>query len=323
MANKTALGNILDQINTLPTLGKNNTLPEANIDNTAVDIPLEEKLISIDPQRISNWEFHDRPEKELGDLALFAKELKDIGQQQPCIVRPSTKTSSDYELVVGERRWRAALLANLPLWVIVKKLNDSDAAMVQAVENDSRIDLSDYAKGMSFSKLIDKGVIKQKDLIQKLGKSKQYVSALLSFSKIPQPLVDAIKDFTKVNAYTAEKIKQLANKDAAHLEALISLSPKIRDGLLRSNKAIESAVSNLLLKKEVAIVHNEKIFTKDGRHVFTWRKDNNGIPAIHFPKHVHKLFTDGKLNLKEISDDLLKILDEKFEVLKKSGIPDW
>lgn len=322
MANKTALGNILDQINTLPTLGKNDSQPEVNLDNTPSDNAVEEKLISIDPKRISNWEFHDRPEKELGDLHLFAKELKDIGQQQPCIVRPSTKKSFDYELIVGERRWRAALLANIPLLVIVKKLDDAGAAMIQAVENDSRIDLSDYAKGMSFSKLIDKGVIKQKDLIQKLGKSKQYVSALLSFSKIPEPLANAVKDFTKVNAYTAEKIKQLANKDSAHLEALISLSPKIRDGLLRSNKAIESAVLDILLKKESPVVHNEKVFTRDGRHVFTWRKDNNGIPAIHFPKHVHKLFTDGKLNLKEVSDDLLKVLDKKFEALKKSGIPD-
>jgi len=317
MVNKTALGNILDQVNQIKSLDVTKEAPEQANNHKITDLT----IIEIDPTNIVNWKFHDRPESELGDLENLAKEFISIGQQQPCVVRKIAQ-SEKFELIIGERRWRAALLAKVPLKAIIKNFSDEDAAIAQAIENESRVDLSDYAKGTSFSNLIQNGVIKQKDLIEKLGRSKQYISALLSFEKIPEALKKSISDFSKVNAYTAEKLKQVANKSDENLEILISAAEQIRLGKLSSNKAID----NLILKKKKNIpefsAKNMRIFTKDGRHVFTWRKDNNGIPAIHFPKHLEQLFANGRIDIKELSDELLEILDEKFETLKKSGIPD-
>ena len=119
-----------------------------------------EEISLVDPNEICNWDFHDRPESELGDIDALANDFVKVGQQQPCLIRPSHNTDSCYELIIGERRWRAAKLAQIELKVIIKDISDSDAALVQAAENENRVDLSDYAKGMSYSKLIDSGVIK-------------------------------------------------------------------------------------------------------------------------------------------------------------------
>ncbi len=318
MANKTALGNILDQVNQIKSLDAAKEVPEPSSNHKINDLT----IVEIDPNNIVNWEFHDRPESELGDLENLAKEFTSIGQQQPCVVRKIAQSTEKFELIIGERRWRAALLAKMQLKVIIKDFSDEDAAIAQAIENESRVDLSDYAKGTSFSNLIRNNVIKQKDLIEKLGKSKQYISALLSFDKIPEELKKAIGDFSKINAYTAEKLKQMANKSDENLSILIDAAEQIRLGKITSNKAIDS----LILKKKTTKLSdpmgNMRIFTKDGRHVFSWRKDNNGIPAIHFPKHLEQLFINGRIDIKELSNKLLEILDEKFEDLKKSGIPD-
>ena len=85
-------------------------------------------------------------------------------QQQPCIVRELI-AGQKYELIAGERRWRAAKLLNQDLKVIISTLTDSEAALVQAAENNNRLNLSDYAKGQSYASLIKNGVLKQKDLI--------------------------------------------------------------------------------------------------------------------------------------------------------------
>jgi ParB family chromosome partitioning protein len=273
-----------------------------------------EQIETVNPRNICNWQFHDRPETELGDIQGLANDFLSIGQQQPCIVRPNT-TSSDikYELIVGERRWRAATLAQTDLKVIVKNLSDTDAALSQVAENDNRVDLSDYAKGMSFAKLIDSGVLKQKDLIEKLGRSKQYVSSLLSYSKIPDSIIDSVQDWSKVSTRTAEKIKQLSSKGQEYIDAIISIADKITNKGIGA-ESIEKMVARSLKPTQDLEQPSKKVFTPDGRHVFTWRQDNNGLASMHFPKNINEMF-NSKINLDEFTKQITDILDTKFKLL--------
>lgn len=272
-------------------------------------------ILSVSTSTIQNWEFHDRPEAELGDLQALANDFIKVGQQQPCIVRPtSSDTTKKYELIVGERRWRAAILAGVDLKVIVKNLSNVDAALSQAAENDNRVDLSDYAKGMSFSKLIDDKVIKQKDLIEKLGRSKQYVSALLSFSKIPVEVIDAVGDWSSVNARLGEKIKQLSSKGEENIQAIISMSSKIREGKI-GEKTIERLIVKRLSPVESLVNTNQKIHTRDGRHIFTWRTDNNSLPSIHFPKQINDLFRGNKLDLDAFTSSVQNTIEAMLKKL--------
>ena len=85
MKNKTAIGNILDQIN-LSTKPLNTAAVEKDSDfNTSANV------ILLNPSKIINWKYHDRPKSELGDINELANSIKNLGQQQPCIVRKTEK----------------------------------------------------------------------------------------------------------------------------------------------------------------------------------------------------------------------------------------
>ena len=274
-----------------------------------------EKIISISPEKIKNWDFFDRQEVEYGNLEALANDLIKIGQQQPCIVRKSTSKDYEYELIVGERRWRAAKIANIDLKVIIKeKFSDQDAALAQATENDNRVDLSDFSKGMSFAKLIDHNVISQRELQENLGKSKQYVSALLSYSKIPKEIIKSIKDWSKVSTRTAQEIVRLSKKGDIYIESIKDLSKDIEKGI--GYETIKKKVSMQISPSMNKLNKTNKIISSSGQHIFTWRKDNNNLPSIHFPKNIDSLFMSKKINIDELTEDIKKIIEEKLNLLK-------
>ena len=276
---------------------------------TWLETPSEESIVMLATEEITNWSFHDRPENELGDIDSLAKDFLSVGQQQPCVVRPTPIGSKEkYELIIGERRWRAAIKADIELKVIIKELSDSEAALAQAAENDNRQDLSDYAKGIYYDKLIESGIIKQSDIVERLNKSRQYVSALLSFSKIPEDILNVIGDLTKVSARTAETIKRLAAKGDRYIEAIISKADKIRSGKLGANKLAELVETTL--NEEKRSKKEAKKIIIDGWYVASLRpRDNNNLPSVHFPKtfvdHLNKIgiSIDG-----QFSEDLGKFL---------------
>jgi len=267
-------------------------------------------IVEIETNVIENWKFHDRPESELGDIRALANEFLSIGQQQPCVVRPYPDNPEKYELIIGERRWRAAIQANIPLKVIIANYDDNKAALAQAAENDNRVDLSDYAKGISFSRLIDEKIIQQKDLVEQLGRPKQYISALLSFSKIPIEIQNAIGDMSKVSARTAETIKRLSSKGDDHINALIKYADKIKTGKYGANK-LADAIQQHITNKERVNKESKKILL-NGRHLLTIRQDNNYMPSIHFPKNTTQHLSELGINIEQLGEEIAKLIDSKF-----------
>lgn len=263
----------------------------------------ELKILEIPPNEIQNWYLHDRSEVELGDIKALSRDLENIGQQQPCIVRKNKSLSKfKYELIVGERRWRAAKLANIKLKVIVKDIDDKEAALIQFAENDNRKDLSEYSKGIQYSKLIKMGIITQKDITKTLGKSKQYVSALLAFDKIPRQIVKAIGDMSKVSSRTAETIKQLSNKSRKHTELIIMQAKLIREGKI-GNRAIINWVNKHINAEGTGKVEEKNSFPDN--KLFTYAKSKNGDVTLQIPK---KLFA--RINLENFCAKLNLLIQE-------------
>lgn len=276
-----------------------------------------DNVVFISPRKIKNWEYHDRMETSYGDIDTLAKEFRQIGQQQPCIVRKSHDGPDLYELIIGERRWRAAQKAGVDLMVIIKNIDDKNAALAQAAENDNRENLSDYEKGMSLSRLIGDGIIKQKDLTEKLGKSKQYISALLSFSKIPEDILHEIGDITQFSAVSAERIKQISSRDAQHKEALLAIGNKFK-GKSPSAGQIEKEIAIEISKKDkIESFFIKKLYTKDGRHIGTWRLNNNGLPALNIPSGIYKLIESNQIDIDDLSNEIIKVIDMKLNKLRK------
>lgn len=330
MNKKKALNEYFDNINpiSLPqTTKKINVDPEVKkyTSHKIFDDPSESKefvhntseqlnnsndvIHNINTNDITLWEHKDRPANEFGNLEDFAKVLKSVGQLQPGIVRLLKDSNYKYELIVGERRWRACKIAEVPFQAKILDLNDEDASIAQAVENEGRENLSDYARGISYAKKIEAGILKQKDLISKLGKSKQEISRLLSFRDIPVELVNAIGDMTKVSSRTAEYIKQVCNKDEKNIEILIGFADKISHGIgfktiekhLEETKSLNSSVSMA-----------EKVFSKaDNRHLFTLRKDGNGNSSISFPKDIRSI-----IDIKTLQSILVEEIDKQINLMR-------
>ena len=278
--------------------------------NKVFDNPLinlkEEKVLSVSPLLIKNWDFHDRPENELGNIDELAQEFLTIGQQLPCIVREINNSDNDlpyqYELIAGERRWKAAIQANINLKIIIKNLSNEEAAIVQIVENEHRKSLSDFAKGMSYARLISHGVINQQTLTERLKMSKQQVSRLISFSKIPINVINSIGNMHNISSRTAETIKQICSKGDKYIDFIIKHSEAISKGM-GSTKLIELLKENIEEPNLVIDING-----KGNRHLFSWKK-NYKKWNICFSPDISNLITLKKLKIDKLSEDIRNAID--------------
>lgn len=283
----------------------------STIDQYVSNISSDGNIIEVDTKQITKWKFKDRPNDELGDIADLARTFKLVGQQQPCIVRYLENDKNKYELIVGERRWRAASFLGTKLKIIVSNIDDKTAAIIQAIENEKRSDLSDYAKGMSYSNKIENNILTQKDLTDILGISKQQVTRLLSFRKIPTSIKSAIKDFRKVSARTSYEISRLSQKGDQYVEIILFLAHKISKGQIGATKLIKEVEKKLPTtnhNKDIDDIY--KINNKSNNHLCTLIFDQDNRATLKFSNLINKKLRDIN-NVKNIIQKL-EILLEKL-----------
>lgn len=275
-------------------------------DNPDINILIHDgNLVEVDPAQIKLWEFKDRPEKELGNLKAFAEDLIKIGQQQPCIVRLSNDSKYTYELIIGERRWRACQIAGLKLKCIITSLDDYTAALAQATENLQRKNLSDYAKGINYYRLIEKKILTREDIEEKLSINKMQVSRLLSFGRLKKDfkeIYDSILDFSYISARTCSEMCALATKGENYIQAIISTSPLLKSGKIGA-RTLKAEIERIINSYHSDLGF-EKIFNSNGQHIFSWRIDGNKNTSISFTRNFSK-----NINKEEINKFLSNLLN--------------
>ncbi len=89
------------------------------------------KIIEIDPKKCRNWKYADRNRFELGSIEELAEDIKQNGQLQPAIVRKINSLDYTYEVIAGERRWRACSFANINLKVVITNEDDAGCLVIQ------------------------------------------------------------------------------------------------------------------------------------------------------------------------------------------------
>ncbi len=239
---KAAFSSIADDDNFFNTIMKKN-FSGVGTANEQLENHLNDKqdksntVISIDPNTAHNWSYPDRPKRELKDLTSLGVSMKENGQAAPCIARLAKNSNQfTYEIIVGERRWRAAKEVNIPLDIIIKDISDEAATFIQIAENLHREDLSDYARGISLATFIKANLITQREYSRRFNTPKNEVHRLLSYSKLPKKLIDSIGTMENVSPRTSEEIVAILNKDPELLDRIIQLSDKLRTGKLGANK---------------------------------------------------------------------------------------
>ncbi len=150
-----------------------------------------------------------------GELRALAASIVDKGILQPLIVRPNPSVSGSYEIVAGERRWRAAQLAKLhQLPVIVRQLSDREVVEISLVENVQRENLTPLEEAEGYRRLIDDFGHGQGELAKVVGKSRSHVANTLRLLALPD-VVKLLLDDGKLTAGHARAL--LAVPDPAAL----------------------------------------------------------------------------------------------------------
>jgi ParB family transcriptional regulator, chromosome partitioning protein len=138
----------------------------------------------------------DQPRRAFDDAALeeLANSIRERGVIQPLIVRPHPQTSGAYEIVAGERRWRAAQRAQLhELPVLVRELSDTEVLELAIVENIQRADLNPLEEAQGYRQLMERFGHTQEKLAEALGKSRSHIANLLRLLTLPEPVLELLR----------------------------------------------------------------------------------------------------------------------------------
>ncbi|MDR0884449.1 MAG: ParB/RepB/Spo0J family partition protein [Oscillospiraceae bacterium] len=204
MAVKRGLGRGLDALFAV------NDLPGADINaGEAGTLALNE----IEPNR-------GQPRKSFDEGALreLADSIREHGVLQPLLVRP--RAEGGYQLVAGERRYRAARLAGLTqVPVVIRELNDSQAMAAALIENLQREDLNPIEEALGYKELLTQLELTQEQVAKSVGKSRSAVANSLRLLEMDFPIVTALRE-GQITAGHARALAMFPEDNATRAEAL-------------------------------------------------------------------------------------------------------
>lgn len=232
------------------------------------------QLKIISPKDCSRWDLADRSLDEFGNIFELAEDIKRNGQIEPILVRPAKGKDYKYEVIAGARRWKACLETGLDVNVIIKTLSDNEAIIAQIRENE-KLKLSDYSKGLSYSKMIGSGTITITELSSILGYSKAKLHNFLSFANVPDKIWHAVGKKDKVSSRAAATILAISKKGEKHLNALTQIAEEIRlgAGSFTIERLVEQELKGDLGNNE----HKDRqdtITGKNGEILATWKPNS-------------------------------------------------
>jgi ParB family chromosome partitioning protein len=240
-------------------------------------------LRNLGVEKLVPGKFQPRREFDKGALKELANSIREKGILQPILARPNPDggAKSPYEIVAGERRWRAAQIAQLhDVPVIVRDMTDNEALQIGIIENVQRSDLNPIEEAEGFQRLIDEFSYTQEVLAKTLGKSRSHIANTLRLvgatNKVREYLVAgqlsagharALLGHPNADRLASDIVKQgLSVRDVERLVA----DKKPSKGGSKSKKPAEKDTDTRALEKSiadnlglsVAIQHE-----KDGGHV--------------------------------------------------------
>ena len=255
-------------------------------------VEMKMKITEVEPNR-------EQPRKNFDEDALLelAESIKQFGVLQPLLVQ---KKDDYYEIIAGERRWRAAKLAGLKeVPVIIKDFSDQEVVEIALIENIQREDLNPVEEAMAYKRLIDEFHLKQDEIAERVSKSRTAVTNSMRLlkldSRVQQMMVDEM-----ISAGHARAILAISDPEQQYNAAM-----KVFDEKLSVRETEKLVKSILTPTKKKPVVSNptedaiyesleEKMKGITGTRVFIHRKKNN----------------KGKIEIEYYSrDDLDRIID--------------
>jgi ParB family chromosome partitioning protein len=139
----------------------------------------------------------EQPRRTFSQEALneLAASIREKGIIQPLIVRPDPGAEGRYQIVAGERRWRAAQLAQLhEVPVLIRELDDTEVLEIAIIENIQRADLNPVEEASAYQQLMDRFGHTQEKLAEALGKSRSHIANLMRLLTLPPSVQAMLRD---------------------------------------------------------------------------------------------------------------------------------
>ena len=192
----------------------------------------------------------NQPRKSFQEEKLIelANSIKTKGVVQPLIVRKKKGTKESFEIVAGERRWRAAQRAQIhELPVIVKEFTDIEVLEIAIIENVQRADLNPIEEALGYKNLMDNFDHTQEGLSKEIGKSRSHIANLLRLLNLPT----AVQELLISGQLTAGHARALVTCDnpLALAKQIISLGLSVRDAERLAKNIGQKKVNNKTKKK--------------------------------------------------------------------------
>ena len=237
------------------------------------------RISEIEPNR-------DQPRKQFDDAALadLAASIEQHGVLQPLLVRPLP--GGGYQLVAGERRWRASRMAGLTeVPVVVREMTDREASELALIENLQRQDLNPMEEAVGYRTLMEQYGMTQEEAARAVNKSRPAVANALRLLNLPEELAKMVRD-GKLSAGHARTLLsfETAEEQAEAAQAVIKQDLSVRAlekmaKASRSTKRPERTVRHRdSLFDEVEIVLTEQL----GRKVRVFDKGEGGLLQLEF-----------------------------------------
>ncbi len=200
---------------------------DAETDNGTVTL----KISEIEPNR-------EQPRKEFDEQALseLAESISQHGLLQPLLVRPLTL--GGYQIVAGERRYRACRMAGLTeIPVIIRELSNTETMEIALIENLQREDLTAVEEALGYKTLIDEHGFSQDEVAKSVGKSRPAVANSLRLLKLPESVMNYLKD---------------GKISAGHARALLTLE----------DESLMEELAEEIINKDLSVRQTEKLCKK-------------------------------------------------------------
>jgi ParB family transcriptional regulator, chromosome partitioning protein len=210
-------------------------------------------------------------EEEIDNLA---RSIKDKGLLQPLVVRP--KGNGTYEIVAGERRWRAAQRAQLhDVPVLIRELDDRETLEIAIIENVQRADLNALEEATAYRQLLDQYNYTQQQLADAVGKSRSHIANTLRLLTLPPSVISMIE----TGALTAGHARTLVASDNASeiADQIIKLGLSVRGAEELSRVVSTKKIKTGVPEKDADTRALEKTISQTlGMHVGISHKGDNG-----------------------------------------------
>jgi ParB family transcriptional regulator, chromosome partitioning protein len=271
--------------------------------NTALtDIGPQDELTQLSVSALVSGRFQPRSQWDELALSELADSIRSQGVIQPIVVR--SIGVGQYEIIAGERRWRAAKLAgliNVP--AVVRELNDQSALAIALIENIQRENLTAIEEARAMRQLADTFALTHEQIAQTLGRSREAVSNLLRLLKLELSVQEAVLD-GQLSAGHARCLVALSESEQQRLaQQAMSLQWSVRD--------LEQVVRQLAQPKTEAEVALSKPSTPEISQWQNWQKQLSQLLGMPVKLSI-KAGGKGKLEINFSDEQFLKELIEKI-----------